>query len=461
MHVPDSPDTFFHRIYKRVSVACVVLCSEGCCCQSNSAFSQLVGMSESELRGVPFVSHVHPDEVNSFVELYGAILSERITSCEMENRLLRKDGRITWVKCLLSMVYEDNGNNRYIVIEVSDISRKKRIREKLRSSERSLEQFFDNAPIGILWSDAVGVITRVNRSMLTLVGFEGNQIFGSSISDWIVKPDLSRVLAQLKEKGEVKNYRAKLHTATGEDVHVIVDAVSICEGQQVTRTDWFFRDISARIHLEQRVIETTEAERQQLGHELHDDLGQILHGAYFISSSLRQTLKEKGIEEYTEIDRVATCLSEAMRSVRNIARGLQPVAALPEGLVDALERHAEHVQQIYGVKCNFFCPVNLQVADPKVATHLFRIVQESVSNAVKHSKCEHIHIMLKCFNKALILEVSDDGVCNIPEDSASQGMGLRVMQFRAHAIRGSLLIERNHRGGTLVRCLINPFINNN
>lgn len=457
-----SKQMFFQTIYKNVSIACVVLDLEGLCQHSNIAFAQLTGRAESEVLGDSFFAHLHPDELDHFRELFASIITGRIASFELENRLVRKDGTLVWVKCALYSVAEVPGEGTFIVAQVSDISRKMRIREKLRSSERSLEQFFDNAPIGMLWLDQRGGVTRINQSLLAMIGVEEAIAHGSSISDWVAQPELDKILALLQQTGKANNFRARIQRADGAGVCVLVDAVSICEGPVLKRTDWFFRDISHRINLEQRVIEAAETERRELGHELHDELGQILHGAYFIASSLKQKLKCKQIEEHVEMDRVSVCLSEAMLSVRNLARGLQPVSSMPEGLVRALEEHAANVSQLYSINCQFICLTPVEIVDPKVAMHLFRIVQEAVCNAVKHSKCHRIRIILKLIQRAqnaLILEVNDDGKCQIPENTTRAGMGLRVMQFRAHAIGGSLAVERTSRGGTAVSCSIVPFLN--
>ena len=95
-------------------------------------------------------------------------------------------------------------------------------------------------------------------------------------------------------------------------------------------------------------------------------------------------------------------------------------------------------------------------ADQKVATHLFRIAQEAVSNAIKHAKCKRISIQLKAANGRILLGVRDDGNGRIPQGGSREGIGLRVMQFRATAVEGSLAVQRIPKGGTEVVCTL-PF----
>jgi two-component system, LuxR family, sensor kinase FixL len=99
------------------------------------------------------------------------------------------------------------------------------------------------------------------------------------------------------------------------------------------------------------------------------------------------------------------------------------------------------------------------VANNTTATHLYRIAQEAVNNALKHSKADEICISLKQNDDLIVLEVSDNGVGIDAVDSRvaitrkSRGMGLRTMQYRAGMIGGTLHVERRETGGTLVRCV--------
>ena len=452
-------DNFFQSLYQKLAIACVVLDENGFCSHTNPAFELLAGQSSSALNRVSFISHIHPDQVDHFSELYSALLSGRIASFETENRWIRKQQEVTWVKCSLSRVVDLSGKEVCVVAQISDITRKKLVNSQLHSSESALEQCFNNAPIGMLWLDPLGLAWRINQSLLRFLDLSESAALGVPISNWLSKSHVSKINERLKAKRRVENYRASLKTSSGAKLSVLVDVVAIFEGEDFIRTDWFFRDITLRVDLERRVIEASELERRELGHELHDGLGQILHGAYFIASSMQQKLQRNGNEEHVDMNRIAACLNDAMTSVRSLAHGLQPVAALPEGLVSALGEHAVNIGQLYGIKCHFICPEPIEIQDPKVATHLFRITQESLNNAIKHSQCQQVCITFKQNGAALLLEVSDDGVSNIPEQSIRSGMGLRVMQFRAHAIGAELTVERNQHGGTAVCCCIDPFFN--
>jgi signal transduction histidine kinase len=95
----------------------------------------------------------------------------------------------------------------------------------------------------------------------------------------------------------------------------------------------------------------------------------------------------------------------------------------------------------------------VRVHDNAVATHLYRIAQEAVSNAIKHGKARHIEMVLTAKTDCVILAVNDDG-CGIPSAPPRTGAGLRIMQYRAGMIGGSVVVQRREPVGTSVVCSV-------
>jgi signal transduction histidine kinase len=109
------------------------------------------------------------------------------------------------------------------------------------------------------------------------------------------------------------------------------------------------------------------------------------------------------------------------------------------------------------------CPHEPRIGDDTTATHLYRIAQEAVSNAIRHGKAKHITIELNASSDKLVLAVRDDGIglphrppsSNIaPHNDTQTGIGLQTMRYRAHIIDGVLELRPRPRGGTLVSCTI-------
>ena len=120
----------------------------------------------------------------------------------------------------------------------------------------------------------------------------------------------------------------------------------------------------------------------------------------------------------------------------------------------ALRQLAERTRELYRVDCRFQCHARVLVRQYRAANHLYRIAQEAVNNAMKHAKPTSIRIYLEDGADRTILGVRDNGVGIKPRSTRSQGMGLRVMQFRADAIGGALAVQRHPQGGTEVVCTV-------
>jgi signal transduction histidine kinase len=118
--------------------------------------------------------------------------------------------------------------------------------------------------------------------------------------------------------------------------------------------------------------------------------------------------------------------------------------------MSALAELALNTDKIFRVRCTFDCPEVVKFDDHAAATHLFRIAQEAVSNAIKHGKAKKLSIQLREDAGHLRLRVSDDGIGFPKKTSASTGMGLRIMQSRIGMVGGSVTIERQPAGGTCV-----------
>ena len=146
-------------------------------------------------------------------------------------------------------------------------------------------------------------------------------------------------------------------------------------------------------------------------------------------------------------------ISETNWHVHSLARGLVPVPVDARGLMAALDDLARSVAERDGPRCRFDCPTPVEVDNDVVATHLFRIAQEAVTNAVKHARAEEIRISLKNSDGQVQLSISDDGI-GIGKRNP-EGLGMRTMEHRRALIGGALTVHRKEKsGGTVVTCAL-------
>jgi len=206
----------------------------------------------------------------------------------------------------------------------------------------------------------------------------------------------------------------------------------------------------ARSHRD--ILEIAEREQQRIGRDLHDGLGQELTGIAMLSTALAEQVD--GSPLAADAEQVAELVHETIRHTRELARGLCPVNLEDDGLAVALELLCGRIGRLPEMECRFE-----QVGDSDlplgeaVATHLYRIAQEAVSNAIRHGRARSIEVRLENAGPALTLTIRDDGVGFSPA-AASSGMGLRLMHYRAKMCRGSLSVSSAPGGGTVVECVL-------
>ena len=333
--------------------------------------------------------------------------------------------------------------------------------EALRLSERNLAIFFNQAPIGLVWLSADGTILRSNRAQLKMLGYAASEYVGRHFGDFCMEPGAAaNFLSRLAGKENIQNHRLIPRHKDGSLRHVLVDAVPIWSGDQFLYSALFQRDITDRIRLEQEILNVVEREHRRIAQDLHDGLGQLLVGAGYLTTTLHQDLAGKGMPEAKRLERIKEVINEAIAQARGLARGVHPVEAEPNGLMVALAKMAEQTSGIFKIRCESRSPSPVLLHDNMVATHLFRIAQEAVTNAIKHGKASQIEIVLTQTTNLITLAIGDNGTGLPLRKRKKPGMGLQIMRYRCGLINGSLSVENQPKRGTLVTCSVNPDGNN-
>jgi len=212
---------------------------------------------------------------------------------------------------------------------------------------------------------------------------------------------------------------------------------------------------SERNQLQRELLAISEREKQHIAQELHDGICQHLAGTVIMGKVLERKLEGKNAPEADFAKQICNLLRTGVEEARNLSHGLYPVKNEPSGLMDALKVLAGSVTKLFHVRCSFRCatPVFVEISD--VATHLFRIAQESVNNAVKHGQADQVVISLHYTDDGISLSVRDNGI-GIPTEVPTTGMGLQIMRHRASAINATLTVRPGKKQGTLVTCTL-PF----
>jgi signal transduction histidine kinase len=221
------------------------------------------------------------------------------------------------------------------------------------------------------------------------------------------------------------------------------------------------RDVTDRETLEKEVAESSSRVQTRIGQDIHDGLGQHLTGITFLSRALEKNLAAKKMPEAAEAAEISKLVIEALSQTRNLARGLFPVEVESTRLCQSLRELANTAEQLFHIACSVECDSNLIVDNKNASTHLFRLAQEAINNAVKHGKAHRVGILLGTAGDRAVLRITDDGVGFPPEGSRRTGLGLRIMTYRAQKVGGTLEIQPGQHGGTVVSCTFNPHSDEN
>ncbi|HEV2329632.1 MAG TPA: PAS domain S-box protein [Verrucomicrobiae bacterium] len=214
------------------------------------------------------------------------------------------------------------------------------------------------------------------------------------------------------------------------------------------------REVTIRRNLQNQIMDISEREQRRIGQDIHDGLGQQLTGIAMLADALQDKLRSKKLDEAEDSRRVLLLLQQARSQTRRLSHGLQPVPPDPDGLMISLKELAESVTNL-GVDCRFQCPVPIHLSDNLKATHLFRIAQEAVGNALRHAQCQKIRLSLSTSKGSLRLEIRNDGrKFLLRQKRKSRGMGLQLMKFRSEAMGGALHVNPLSPGGALIACIV-------
>jgi len=226
------------------------------------------------------------------------------------------------------------------------------------------------------------------------------------------------------------------------------------EARVKERTQALTQEMAERERIERELLEISEREQRRIGRDLHDSLGQHLTGVALAGQVLEEKLAARNLPEAADASHMVELVQEGIALSRKMARGLHPIEIEADGLMQALEELAAISSDLFRVSCRFECDSPVLIRDPAVSGHLYRITQESVSNAVKHGKAKNITVQLETLDDGIALRVKDDG-SGLPDARArNEGMGLQIMAHRASMIGGNFEAKRDPAGGTIISCVV-------
>lgn len=356
---------------------------------------------------------------------------------------IMRDQERCWLVSTFPMA-EDEGRPLVGLAAVDITARVRSEEERLKQAEW-LDNIMKNLPVIVGRLDRAGQVIE-GRGSLAQCGITAEGLLGRQFTELF--PQSREALASALQHEEVS------FTLRGKQGDREWHADFYAVGNPTTGVTFLGRDVTERRWLEQRLLTAIDAEQQRIGADLHDGLGQKLTGLACVAAALRERLRQLDGQSAEQASLIAALSNDATIETRALARGLCPVQLEQTGgLVAALAELVDSASVIHGVHGRFRSSEDAFEADHLTAVQLYRIAQEAVNNAVRHGASRHIEITLTSADDEWCLTIADDG-CGFSADSRQRLRrgGLRLMEYRATTIGGSVTIDSEPGLGTRIIC---------
>ncbi len=455
----------YRTLVERASDAIIIIQDEKTVYR-NPIYEELIGFSTTETMGRSFLDFVVPEDRNRVRDQYYKRLKGDPVPEKYEVRLLTRSGRYVTME-VKPCVIEYKGETATMVL-MRDITERREAEEALRESEERFRSIFERSRDAICLIDREGRYLMVNEAMCKLIGVSREELLNKHYSTFVDKETHELMeqywLQRRRSEPAPDRYEFKLIRADG-GIRIIDNVPTVIHFQdKPPLTLAILRDVTERRRMEDalesmrsKLLNLQESERSTISRVLHDTIGQNIGILDFNLATIVEMLDETSRESISGlIDNMRNVIRETGDKLRDISSGLHPRLVQELGLVAGVNNLIDRFQGATGIQVHSSIQIDELHIDESVAVNLYRIVQEALTNIVKHSKCSSVLFEMAVEDGRLGVMVKDNGAGFSLEDVSQRdieqrGMGLFIMEERAKAIGGRLQIHSEPDQGTNVQ----------
>jgi PAS domain S-box-containing protein len=343
---------------------------------------------------------------------------------------------------------------------------RKRTETALRESEERFRRAFDEGPMGMCLVGLDSRFLQVNRAYAEMLGYRPEELRGRPVASVIHADDLGDMepLVAGVLLGQVNTVTAELRFSRKDGVTVWGRMTGTTIRDREGRVMYglgMVEDITDRKAAEQQaqqeqellrqLLDLHERERKLIAYEIHDGLAQQLTGALFSFQALEQMRDKTSPEAQSLFASGLQLLTDGIAEARRLISGLRPPILDQSGVVVAIEFLVADFEKRSGIAIDFSCDVHFQRLASPLENALFRVVQETLTNATRYSRSPKIEVRLEQIDRRIVLEVQDWGVGFNPDDVGEDHFGLRGIRERVRLMGGTAEFRSAPGKGTLVR----------
>lgn len=350
-----------------------------------------------------------------------------------------------------------------------EIQMRKKAQDALKLSEERHRSVMEAVPDPVVVYDMEGRVSYMNPAFSKVFGYTLEESVGHKMDHFVPKEHWTESMGGIEKilRGEnLPPMESRRKTKEGRliDVSIRGSVYRDRHGKPVGSVICL-RDISEVKHLEKSIMEIGERERQKVGNDLHDDLCPHLIGIEGLVKVMKQKMTSRhgdgnrnGEGNKNEMsadpapallaDQIIHLIKEGITKTRRLARGLCPVY-FTHGLQSSLRELMLNTLSLYDIECTLTCRGDVDLHHRLVVMNLYHIAGEAVQNAIRHGNARNIEILLEPDDDNICLSISDDGK-GFDITKQNDGMGIRIMTYRAKLLGGAFSIQPLDSGGTAV-----------
>ena len=449
----------------------------------SAEFGRVLGYTNEQMAGKHFACIVHPDDLQLCMENFEVLKEFGKADGNIHFRVKHQNGHYIWVDCSAVCLFDENNNPTHSIGFAHNITQLKNVLEELRFSEERYRSLFDALGEGTVLLDSEGHVIASNRCAENIFGISKdelkdlnafqiqNKFFHEDGSEYPLhthpsfvtlktgKPLKDMIMGVMNNGGNITwisiNTEPIYYSVNPEKPDAVVASFADItqakkDKEEIQRNQDLY--IEATKAVAQAVVDAQEKERAEIGYELHDNVNQILSTARVFLDLAKNDEKER----MNLIMRSSSNIANAVSEIRRISRSLVPASLNDLGLVLSIEDLLDSIKISKAIKVEFYHSGDIETAiSEKGKLMLFRIIQEQVTNVMKHAEANQLVIELIVDSGVISLSITDNGKgFDMEKVKAKKGVGLYNIANRAELFNGKMNMVTSPGSGCKLNLII-------